>query len=96
MRLASTCCEPSDGSSRDSGSRTGSVSAFGAVAPRNMPSSSPAADKLTATLGLDSLLHASLRMSVLISRSTGPLPPSRGPGAAGRSAGRVSPGASAE
>ena len=96
MRLASTCCWLSDGSSLDSGSRTGSVSAFGAVAPRSMPSSRPAADRDMATLGLDSLLQASLRMSVLISRSTGPWPTSSESGAAGGSGGRVSPGVPAE
>ena len=94
IRLASTCCPLSDGRIRDSGSRTGSVSAFGAVAPSSMPSSRPAADRETATLGLASLLQASLRMSVLISRSTGPLRTSRESGA--RSAGAVTPGVPAE
>src|SRR5262249_5467310 len=62
----------SDGRKFDSGSLTDSVSAFGAVAPSIMPSSRPTADTVTATRGLASLLHASLRMSTAISRPTGP------------------------
>ena len=74
----------SDGSS-DSGSRTPTVSAFGEVAPSSMPSSSPAPDSATATLGLDSLLQASLRISELMNRSTGPGGcPSIGRGVRGR------------
>jgi hypothetical protein len=39
-----------------------------------MPSSKPTPDTVTATLGSDSLLQASLLISVLISRSIGPSP----------------------
>src|SRR5215831_16595989 len=57
-----------------------------------MPSSSPDADTATATLGSESLLQASLRISVLMSRSIGPfgapraVPPAA-PGAPGRPGG---------
>src|SRR6266446_152572 len=61
----------SDGRKRDSGSLMGSVSVFGAVAPTTMPSSRPTPDTVTATLGCDSLLQASLRITVLMTRSTG-------------------------
>src|SRR5207247_10596025 len=57
----------------DSGSRRGIVSAFGAVAPTIMPSSRPAPDKVRATVGSDSRLQASLRITRLMTHSTGPL-----------------------
>ena len=62
----------------------GSVSAFGAVAPRSMPSSSPDADTATATLGSESLLQASLRITALMNRSIGPVGATR-PGPAAES-----------
>src|SRR5215475_16065475 len=57
-----------------------------------MPSSSPDADTATATLGSESLLQASLRITVLMSRSMGPLGATRParavePGARDRPAG---------
>ena len=64
-----------EGRMDDSGSLTGTVSAFGAVAPTAMPSSRPASDTVTATFGLESLLQASVRMTALMSRSTGPADP---------------------
>src|SRR5260370_36381485 len=59
----------------------GSVSTFGAVAPTSMPSSRPTPDTVTAILGSESLLQASLRITVLMTRSIGPVGPrpSRGP-----------------
>src|SRR5262245_57956579 len=52
-----------------------------------MPSSSPDADTATATLGSESLLQASLRISALMSRSIGPVGGTRpGPGAGDRPA----------
>src|SRR5215510_1110834 len=60
---------------RDSGSLIGSVSAFGAVAPTSIPSSRPAPDTAMATLGSESLLQASLRITVLMIHSTGPTGP---------------------
>jgi hypothetical protein len=57
----------SDGST-ESGSLMGSVALFGAVAPTTMPSRRPTPAKLTATLGSDSLLQASLRITVLMTR----------------------------
>src|SRR5215467_960244 len=65
----------SGGRKCDSGSLTGSVSAFGAVAPRSIPSSKPVPDTAMATLGSDSLLHESLRITVLMTRSMGPVGP---------------------
>src|ERR1700680_772402 len=65
----------SDGRRYDSGSLIGNVSAFGAVAPTIMPSSRPTPDTVTATLGSESLLQASLRITVLMSRSIGPVGP---------------------
>src|SRR5487761_1882876 len=76
----------SDGIRDDSGSLIGSVSAFGAVAPTSRPSSSPAADMEMATRGRESLLQASLRITVLMIRSIGPVP----------STGRYIPGCSAD
>src|SRR5215831_17336736 len=64
---------PSAGKMNDSGSRTGTVSAFGAVAPTIIPSSRPAPDRLRATMGSDSGLQASLRITRLMTHSTGPL-----------------------
>ena len=71
--------------STESGSLMGSVALFGAVAPTTMPSRRPTPAKLTATLGSDSLLQASLRITVLMTRSIGPLGASRwaGTGAGG-------------
>ena len=65
----------SEGRTEDSGSTTGTVSAFGAVAPTAMPISRPAPDSVMATFGWDSLLQASVRMSALMSRPTGPVDP---------------------
>src|SRR5260221_2732519 len=70
----------SDGRRYDSGSLTFSVSKFGAVAPTSMPSSRPRPDTVTATLGWDSLLQASLRITVLIIPSIGPVGPGRSTG----------------
>ncbi len=98
IKVARTCrCGPSDGSRVDSGSLTRNVSAFGAVAPSSMPSSSPAADRPTATLGSDSLLQASLRISQSMTRSTGPVGSwgSKGPYGPGRVACPTDPGGSA-
>src|SRR5260370_7997216 len=64
-----------DGRRSASGSLLGSVSAFGAVAPTIMPSSRPTPDTVMATLGLASPLQASLRITVLMSRSIGPVGP---------------------
>src|SRR5215471_8681221 len=64
---------PSAGRMKDSGSLTGTVSAFGAVAPTIIPSSRPAPDRLRATMGSDSGLQASLRITRLMTHSTGPL-----------------------
>ena len=64
---------PSAGRMNDSGNLTGTVSAFGAVAPTIIPSSRPAPDKLRATMGSDSGLQASLRITRLMTHSTGPL-----------------------
>src|SRR5215831_2389957 len=75
---------PSDGRICDSGSRRGIVSAFGAVAPTIIPSSRPAPDRLRATMGSDSGLHASRRITRLMTHSTGPLRTTR-PGAGGKS-----------
>ena len=72
MMLARMCWLTSEGRKEDSGSLTGTVSAFGAVAPRSMPSSSPPPDRATATVGLDSWLQASLRIMVLMNRSIRP------------------------
>src|SRR5262252_7743075 len=99
-----TCCWSRDGKRYDSGSLIGNVSAFGAVAPRSIPSSRPDADTATATLGSDSLLQASLRISVLMSRSIGPPGPggpawpgpSMGPCVLDRPAVPAAPGGSAE
>src|SRR4029077_8740161 len=49
-----------------------------------MPSSSPEADTATATLGSESLLQASLRISALMNRSIGPVGGTRPGPAAGR------------
>src|SRR5215471_15001395 len=65
---------PSAGRRCDSGNWSGIVSAFGAVAPTIMPSSRPAPDRLRATVGSDSRLQASLRITRLMTHSTGPLP----------------------
>src|SRR5215468_10311365 len=75
---------PSAGRMKDSGSLTGTVSAFGAVAPTIIPSSRPAPDKLRATMGSDSGLQASLRITRLMTHSTGPLRMTRS-GAGGKS-----------
>ena len=53
----------SEGSRCDRGSRTGRVSVFGAVAPTTMPSSRPRPETAMATLGWDSRLQASLRIT---------------------------------
>src|SRR5215467_6450532 len=69
-----TVCDWSDGSRLDNGSlRFGNVSVFGAVAPTSIPSSSPAAEMLTAIRGSESLLQESLRMTVLMTQSIGPV-----------------------
>src|SRR5215468_12524910 len=59
--------------------------------------SRPAADRLTATLGSDSLLQASLRISQSMTRSTGPVGSwgSKGPYGPGRVACPTDPGGSA-
>src|SRR5262249_25370730 len=75
---------PSDGRMNDSGSLTGTVSAFGAVAPTIIPSSRPAPDRLRATMGSDNGLQASLRITRLMTHSTGPLRMTRS-GAGGKS-----------
>src|SRR5262245_49752028 len=49
-----------------------SVSVFGAVAPTTMPSSRPTPETLIATLGSESLLQASLRMTLLMTHPIGP------------------------
>src|SRR5262249_32424756 len=82
---------PSGGRINDSGSLTGTVSAFGAVAPTIIPSSRPAPDRLRATMGSDSGLQASLRITRLMTHSTGPLRTTRS-GAAGKSTGPACPG----
>src|SRR5215467_464833 len=66
---------PSAGRIKDSGSLTGTVSAFGAVAPTIIPSSRPAPDRLRATMGSDSGLQASLRITRLMTHSTVPACP---------------------
>src|SRR5512142_2956779 len=93
-----TVWSPSAGSRDDSGSLTGTVSAFGAVEPRIMPSSRPIPDSVTATLGLDRRLQASLRISELMNRSTGPFGPgpSRGLNVPSRPADLTAPGGSAD
>src|SRR5580692_10711233 len=70
MATALSCA--SDGKNRESPILTGSVSVLGAVAPTSMPSSRPTPEMVTATAGLDSLLHESLRITVLMTRSIGP------------------------
>ncbi len=82
---------PSGGRMKDSGSLIGSVSAFGAVAPTIIPSSRPAPDRVRATIGSDSLLQASLRITRLMTHSTGPLRMTRS-GAGGKSAAPARPG----
>jgi hypothetical protein len=59
-----------------------------------MPSSKPTPDTVTATLGWDSLLQASLLISVLISRSIGPSP-ATGQSAVDPLVGSTNPGGSA-
>src|SRR5215470_3338652 len=74
------------------------VSGFGAVAPTSMLSSKPTPDTLIATLGLESLLQESLRITVLMTRSIGPpgrCPPT-GPYVLGRPPCRTDPGESVE
>src|SRR5690349_6910286 len=75
---------PSAGMRCDSGSWRGIVSAFGAVAPTIMPSSRPAPDRVRATVGSDSRLQASLRITRLMTHSTGPLPTARSGAVKGR------------
>src|SRR5258706_7564840 len=70
----------SEGSRCDSGSLSGSVSVFWAVAPTTMPSSKPTPETAMAILGSDSLLQASLRMRLLISQSIDPVAGCRSPG----------------
>ena len=82
---------PSDGRMCDSGSWMGIVSAFGAVAPTIIPSSRPAPDRLRATMGSDSGLQASLRITRLMTHSTGPLRMTR-PGAGAKSTVSAWPG----
>src|SRR5260221_9202278 len=70
----------SEGSRCDSGSLSGSVSVFWAVAPTTMPSSKPTPETAMAILGHDTLLQARLRMRLLISQSIGPVAGCRSPG----------------
>src|ERR1022692_4782896 len=88
----------SDGRRYDSGSLMGSVSVFGAVAPTSIPSSRPTPDTVIATLGWESLLQASVRITVLMTCSIGPAGPSPplGPCVPGRPAGSIGPGGAAE
>src|ERR1035438_4889538 len=72
---------------------------FGAMAPTRMPISRPTAETATATLGSESLLQESLRITVLMTRSIGPSGrlgpgPSGGPCVTGRPAGPADPGGS--
>src|SRR5258708_9934736 len=70
----------------------GSVTVFGAMAPTSAPSSRPQRDEVTATRGLASRLQASLRITVLMTRSIRPWP-STGPRVPGRPVGSTVPGA---
>jgi len=81
--IAAQSCWLSDGSTRDSGSSTVDVSTFGAVAPTTAPSSRPAPDTPTATLGSANLLPDSVRITALIRRLAGPVSSRASHGASG-------------
>src|SRR5215469_1708487 len=95
IAVARTSLLLSDGRRYDSGSLMGSVMVFGAVAPTSIPSSRPTPDTDSATLGSDSLLQASLRITRLMTHSIGPCP-STGAYGRDRPTGSVDPGGSAE